>query len=109
MKVCLVGPAYPYRGGIAHFTSLLAKEFAESHDVHIINFKRLYPDFLFPGKTQFDESDSPLEVASERIIDSLNPFSFLAAARAIARRRPDLVVFQWWHPCIPFLHSLTPR
>ena len=105
MKVCLVGPAYPYRGGIAHFTSLLAKEFAGSHDVHIINFKRLYPDFLFPGKTQFDESGSPLEVASERIIDSLNPFSFLAAARAIARRRPDLVVFQWWHPFFAFAYS----
>jgi glycosyltransferase involved in cell wall biosynthesis len=107
MKVCLVGPAYPYRGGIAHFTSLLAKEFAGSHDVFLINFKRLYPDFLFPGKTQFDESGSPLEVVSERIIDTLNPFSFFTAARAIARQRPDLVVFQWWHPFFAFAYWTT--
>ena len=105
MKVCLVGPVYPYRGGIAHFTSLLAREFAVSHDVSIINFKRLYPNFLFPGKTQFDESGSPLEAASERLIDSLNPLSFLAAARARARRRPDLVVFQWWHPFFAFAYA----
>jgi glycosyltransferase involved in cell wall biosynthesis len=107
MKVCLVGPAYPYRGGIAHFTSLLAREFAVSHDVLVINFKRLYPNILFPGKTQFDESGSPLEVASERIIDSLNPLSFYTAARTMAGRRPDLVVFQWWHPFFAFAYSTS--
>lgn len=97
-KACLVGPAYPYRGGIAHFSSLLAAEFSSDHDVLVVNFKRLYPSFLFPGKTQFDESGQPLTVASERVIDSLDPTSFWRAARKIARFGPDIVVFQWWHP-----------
>ncbi|NIM19618.1 MAG: glycosyltransferase [Candidatus Latescibacteria bacterium] len=105
MKVCLVGPVYPYRGGIAHFTSLLAKEFAKDHEISIINFKRLYPSFLFPGKTQFDESGSPLQVESERLIDSMNPFTWILTARAIARRRPDLVVFQWWQPFFAFTYA----
>lgn len=98
MKVCLIGPAYPYRGGIAHFTTLLAREFSRSHEILVVNFSRLYPSFLFPGKTQFDESAAPIDVSSERIIDSINPFSSIRAARRIARFEPDLVVFQWWHP-----------
>ncbi len=97
-KACLVGPAYPYRGGIAHFTSLLAGEFTKDHDVLVINFKRLYPSFLFPGKTQFDESKTPFSVESLRTIDSLNPISFWKTAKTIARFEPDLVVFQWWQP-----------
>jgi len=97
-RACLVGPAYPYRGGIAHFTSLLAKEFAKDHDVLVVNFKRLYPSFLFPGKTQMDVSREPLSVSSVRTIDSLDPTSFWRAAKKIAGFKPDVVVFQWWHP-----------
>jgi len=99
MRICLVGPTYPYRGGIAHFTSLLAREFDRRGDsVKIINFSRLYPSFLFPGKTQYDDSDSPLSVDSDRVIDCLNPLSWVEAGRAAASWGPDLTVFQWWHP-----------
>jgi glycosyltransferase involved in cell wall biosynthesis len=97
-KACLVGPAYPYRGGIAHSTGLLAREFAKDHEVLVINFKRLYPSVLFPGRTQFDESRSPFPAESERIIDSIDPFSYWRAAGRIAKFEPDIVVFQWWHP-----------
>jgi len=94
----LVGPAYPFRGGIAHFNTLLAGEFAKDHKTLVINFKRLYPSIFFPGKTQFDSSRSPIDVSSERLIDSINPFSYYKAARRITDFRPDLVIFQWWHP-----------
>ena len=97
-KACLVGPAYPYRGGIAHSTGLLSREFAKDHEVLVVNFRRLYPSFLFPGRTQFDESGSPFPADSERLIDTLNPASFWRAAGRIAGFRPDVVVFQWWHP-----------
>ena len=98
MRVCLVGPAYPYRGGIAHFNSNLAREFAKEHDVQIVNFTRMYPSFMCPGRTQYDESDSPLRVDSERIVDCLNPITWYRAGRAISRFAADLVVFQWWQP-----------
>jgi len=98
MKVTLVGPAYPYRGGIAHFNSILAREFAGEHDVQIVNFTRLYPSFMFPGRTQYDDSNSPLRVDSERIIDCVNPLTWIRAGRAISRFSPDLIVFQWWQP-----------
>ncbi|MCD6380294.1 glycosyltransferase [bacterium] len=98
LKICLVGPAYPYRGGISHYTTCLAKELRKKHRVYLVNYKRLYPKFLFPGKTQFDESKTPLIVESDRIIDSINPLSWVKAAFRIVRFNADMVVVQWWHP-----------
>ncbi len=98
LRVSLVGPAYPYRGGISHYNTCLAGELSKRHDVHLINFTRLYPEFLFPGKTQYDESESALAVSSERIIDSVNPFTWIRAGLRIARLKPDVVIVQWWHP-----------
>jgi glycosyltransferase involved in cell wall biosynthesis len=108
MNVCIVGPAYPYRGGIAHFTTMLAREFSRDHNVTVINYRRLYPSLLFPGKTQYDESDSPLQVESERLIDSIGPASWRRAARRIAELAPDLVVVKWWQPFFaPALRAIT--
>jgi glycosyltransferase involved in cell wall biosynthesis len=108
MKVALIGPVFPYRGGIAHFGAMLAREFEKHHDVSLVNFQRLYPSFLFPGKTQFDDSDSPMKVDSERIIDVLNPWTWRAAGRHVAALAPDLVVFQWWHPFFgPAFRAIT--
>lgn len=74
------------------------KELSGTHQVHAVNYSRLYPDFLFPGKTQYDESADPLEASSERMIDSINPFTWIRSGFHTARRRPDIVVVQWWHP-----------
>ncbi len=97
-RYCLVGPSYPYRGGISHYNTRLAIELARRYDVHSVNFKRLYPDFLFPGKTQYDESAAPLEAPSVRLIDSINPFTWIRTGFHIARRSPDVILVQWWHP-----------
>ncbi|MBD3180538.1 MAG: glycosyltransferase [Candidatus Latescibacteria bacterium] len=98
LRICLIGPSYPYRGGISHYNSCLALELRRRHLVHMVNYSRLYPEFLFPGKTQYDESDSPLEMESERIIDSINPFTWVRTGFHVARFRPDLTIVQWWHP-----------
>lgn len=98
LRICLVGPAWPFRGGISHYNTSLARELALRHDVSVINYSRLYPDFLFPGKTQYDESGSTHRVESERLIDSVNPFTWIRTGFRIARMKPDLTVVQWWHP-----------
>jgi len=97
-RLCCIGPTYPYRGGISHYNTCLIKELSKRDDVLSINFARLYPDFLFPGKTQLDESKTPLAVDSTRVIDSLNPVTWIKAGLRAARMRPDLVIIQWWHP-----------
>lgn len=100
MRVALLGPTHPYRGGIAHYTTLLARAFATRHDVSMISFTRLYPGFLFPGATQFDASGEAIAppAPAERVVDSLLPWTWLRAGRRIRVLRPDLLVVPWWHP-----------
>ncbi len=97
-RFCLIGPTYPYRGGISHYNTCLIRELSGAGDICAINFTRLYPGFLFPGTTQLDESARPLTADSTRLIDSINPFTWIRAGVHAARGKPDLVLVQWWHP-----------
>ena len=97
-RFCLIGPTYPYRGGISHYNTCLMQGLRKRHEARAINFSRLYPDFLFPGTTQLDESKTPLAADSERIIDSINPFTWVRAGVHAARMNPDATLVQWWHP-----------
>lgn len=99
MKVILVGPSHPYRGGISHYNTRLYKEFvSQGHDCSILNFKRMYPSILFPGKTQYDESDMEFKVPSDRLLDSIDPFSWQKTAKFIKAQNADALIFHWWHP-----------
>lgn len=97
MKIDLIGPSHPFRGGISHYTTLLFKALKERHDTTFYSFKRQYPRFLFPGKTDKDDSLEPLKDRDARpVLDSLNPLSWLKTAAAIVRDKPDLTIFPWW-------------
>ncbi len=100
MKVALLGPTYPYRGGISHYTTLLARAFARDHETHIVSFSRLYPGFLFPGATQFDRSENSIRppVEPERLLDSIQPLSWRRTGLRLRELGPDLLVVPWWHP-----------
>jgi glycosyltransferase involved in cell wall biosynthesis len=97
-RIAIIGPAHPYRGGIAHYVGRLHRELISHHEVQVFNFSRQYPSLFFPGSTQEDRSRAPLAVPSERIIDSIHPMRWLAARRRIAAWKPDLALFMWWHP-----------
>lgn len=96
--IAVIGVSHPFRGGIAHYSTLFVRTLRQKHRVSFINFTRQYPKFLFPGKTQLDDSASPMLETNERFIDSLNPVSWCRTATMLNRRAPDLIVFQWWHP-----------
>ncbi len=98
MRIALVGPVYPYRGGIAHYTTMLYRALRErGHEVLLVSFKRQYPQWLFPGKSDKDPSDSVLRVDEARYwIDSLNPFTWWRTFARIREYAPDAVVLQWW-------------
>jgi glycosyltransferase involved in cell wall biosynthesis len=100
VKVALLGPTHPHRGGIAHYTTLLARAFAREDDVHLLSFSRLYPGLLFPGTTQFDRSGDAIlpPVSAEPILDSVNPVSWWRTGDRIRALAPDLLVVPWWHP-----------
>ncbi len=110
MRWALLGPVHPYRGGIAHYGALLARELAREDEVAAFNYRRLYPGLLFPGRTQYDESASPLGVAAPRLLDSVNPLSWRRTAAAIAAAEPDALVCHWWQPFFgPALGSVLGR
>ena len=97
MRICIIGPVFPYRGGIAHFTTLLAKKLTEAgHDVLVISFKRQYPALLYPGKSDKDTSLNRLKVPAEYLLTPINPFTWFKTITAILKFNPEKVIFQWW-------------
>ena len=107
--VAVIGLTYPFRGGIAHYSSLFVRSLREKHHVSFITLRRQYPKFLFPGVSQFDYSDRILTEDNEPLIDSMNPFTWVKTARLLNRRNPDLIIFQWWHPFFSFAFGTIVR
>lgn len=101
-KVFIIGPAYPLRGGLATFDELFCKAFHEQgHDCEIISYSLQYPNFLFPGSTQYDTSGkAPAHLKIHTLINSVNPVSWFKTARFIKAQKPDFIVFRFW---IPFM------
>ncbi|MEM7800023.1 MAG: glycosyltransferase [Chloroflexota bacterium] len=98
MRIALIGPTYPFKGGIAHHTTLLVNALREQgHEVLFISFTRQYPKILY-GRSDRDPSDSPLKTDVRYLIDSVNPLSWVQAARAILRFQPEQLVLPWWVP-----------
>lgn len=97
MKIALLSTFYPFRGGIAQFSGALLKAFESNTVVKAFNFKRQYPQILFPGETQFvKEEDNAEEIISERLLDSINPISFSNTAKAINNFQPTLFISNYW-------------
>ena len=97
MKIVILGTAYPYRGGLAAFNERLAREFQnQGHEVEIYTFTLQYPNFLFPGKTQYSPDPAPANLTIYRKVHSCNPFNWMTVGREIARKKPDLLLFAYW-------------
>lgn len=98
MKIVLIGPVYPFKGGIAHYTSLLCRALRSKHDVCMVSYKMQYPKLLFK-KEQRDYSNKSFQVEDTRFwINTANPFNVIRTAQKIKKMKPDAVIIQWWHP-----------
>lgn len=96
--IVVIGPVYPYKGGIAHYTGLLCKNLSKKYRVQAVSYKLQYPKFLYK-KEQKDFSNKNLEVKDTRfLIHSANPFNWIRSARTIKKMNPKLIIIQWWHP-----------
>jgi len=98
-KVIFIGPAYPYRGGIAAFNENLATVFQQNGwDCKIFTFTQQYPNLLFPGKNQLTTEDPKPNLTIKRGIYSTNPLNWLKMSKEIISEDPDLVITQYWMP-----------
>lgn len=114
MRIGIAGTTWPYRGGLAAFNERLARQFmAEGHEVEIFTFTLQYPDFLFPGKTQYSDSPEPADLSITRTMNSINPFSWFSTARKIQKAKIDLLVIKFWiplmAPCLGTIARLCRR
>jgi D-inositol-3-phosphate glycosyltransferase len=99
MNIISIGPAYPYRGGLATFNDRLTSQFArEGVEIEIFTFNLQYPKILFPGKTQFTDGPKPEEIKITRIINSINPSNWVATGLKIKKLKPDILLIRFWLP-----------
>lgn len=99
-KIFIIGPAFPYRGGPARFNENMCYAFMQKGlDSEIISFTLQYPSLLFPGSSQFENGPPPsLPCRITRLINTINPFSWIKTAHYINRQKPDMVIFRYWLP-----------
>lgn len=98
MKITILSTSYPLRGGIAHFVGLLYKELIKKNIVNIITFKRQYPSFLFPGKSQIESGDTTEKIPTEILVDSINPLNWFFIGLKIKKASPDFLIYKYWLP-----------
>ncbi|MFB6457278.1 glycosyltransferase [Chitinophaga sp. Hz27] len=98
-KILIVGTAYPFRGGLAAYNERLAEELQqEGHDVEIFTFTVQYPEFLFPGKSQYSTDPAPSHLRIKRLVNSVNPLNWIKVGRRIRKMNPDYILVKFWLP-----------
>ena len=110
-KVIIIGPAHPLRGGLATFNQRLAKEFIQSgHDCSIYSFSLQYPDFIFPGTTQYSTEPAPEGLTIHTVINSINPLNWIKVGNRLKKEKPDIIVVRFWLPLMgPALGTILRR
>ena len=77
LRIAVVGPTHPYKGGVAAHTTTLAHQLAEAgHDVTLVSWAHLYPSRLYPGEQAVPGGTPDVE-------------PFPRTVRALSWARPD--------------------
>src|SRR5438552_18909084 len=99
MRITVIGPAYPLRGGIAHHVYCLKQELTRrGHSVQVISFRKLYPNIFFPGQTELYVSSAALDAGAESVLNPLNPITCASSFTRVKNFCPALVIFKWCQP-----------
>src|SRR5262249_26026956 len=85
MRIALVGPLAPWRGGLAQYLALLGEALSREADVLGVTFTRQYPGFLFPGQSQLDPAAERPGFRSDALLDSILPPSWKRTAKHLER------------------------
>jgi glycosyltransferase involved in cell wall biosynthesis len=93
LRIALVGPTYPYKGGGAQHTTELAHRLAAAgHEVTLESWRAQYPGFLYPGRQTIAEPEGEPFPATRRELAWYRPDGWPRAGRRLGGSR-DLVVF----------------
>jgi glycosyltransferase involved in cell wall biosynthesis len=114
MKVIILGSAHPLRGGLASYNERLAREFIrQGHSVQIYTFSLQYPEFLFPGTSQYTDAPAPDDLYIHVKVNSVNPLNWWKVGKEIAALNADLMIVKFWlpfmGPCLGTISRLVKK
>ena len=98
MRVALLGPLAPWRGGLAQYLALHGEALMPRAEVRGWTFTRQYPEFLFPGSSQLDPAAARPRFAVEATLDSVAPWTWRRTAARLEAFAPAAVILKWWMP-----------
>jgi glycosyltransferase involved in cell wall biosynthesis len=96
--IVIVGPAHPLRGGLATYNERLARELMQKNQVTLLTFSLQYPNFLFPGQSQFSDDPKPEDLTIDIALNSVNPLNWISVGRKYKKVKPDIIIFRYWMP-----------
>jgi len=109
-KICIVGPSKRFLSGISYYTIRLANALSATSNVSVIYFRKLLPEFLFPGHAHVGKDISHLELSPfVRVFDGMdynNPLTWYGAYRYLKASKPDVIILQWWTSSVSHMHLL---
>jgi glycosyltransferase involved in cell wall biosynthesis len=95
----LVGPFYPLRGGIAQYIGVLGQKLQEKgHRVKVLAFRKQFPRFLFPGKTQLEASKEYIHLEAEAVFIPWNPLTWYRTYRQAKAGGAQALIFNFFMP-----------
>ncbi|OFX83136.1 MAG: glycosyl transferase [Bacteroidetes bacterium GWF2_33_16] len=97
MRIAFLSTFYPFRGGIAQFNASLYRDLEKDNEIKAFTFSTQYPDFLFPGKTQYvQQGDNADSIESLQVLNTINPLSYYKTAQEIKKWKPDVLIMKYW-------------
>lgn len=97
-RIVVIGPVYPYKGGISHYTSQMYQALKKNHETIMVSYKMQYPKILFKKEQRDYLNDSFKIEPTNYLLNTANPFNWILSAKKIKQLKPDLIIIQWWHP-----------
>ena len=107
LSVCVVGSGTRFLSGISYYTNRLIHALAVRHEVSAILIRRLLPARFYPGRERVGKPLASFTYpAGTEVFDGIDWYwggSMPRALGFLSRRRPDVVILQWWSGTV--LHS----
>ena len=99
MKLGIISPYPPLKGGISKETELLYSILKNKYKIQIFSYKKLYPNFIYPDSSQYDYSNTKSNNSNVSFcIDSVNPISWNRTVNRILKFNCNNVIIRYWSP-----------